>query len=151
MIRVLIVDDNALVRKSYRALLQREQNIEIVGEAQDGIDAIDCARDSKPDVILMDIRMPRMDGLRAVAQIKSLGLPCRVVIVSLYADETWVRAAFDRGARGFVLKEDTFAEMTSAIQTVAEGGAFLSPHLTQNGATQQSSTALSSPTENCKQ
>lgn len=129
MVRVLIVDDNPLVRRSYRALLQREDNIEIVGEARDGVEAIECARTLQPDVVLMDIRMPNMDGLLAAAKMQAMGLPSRVIIVSLYADDTWVRAAFERGTRGYILKQNTFNEMVRAIQQVAAGGIFLSPQL----------------------
>ena len=147
MVRVLIVDDNPLVRRSYRALLQREGNIEIAGEARDGNEAIECALQLQPDIVLMDIRMPSMDGLAATAKMQSLSLTSRVIIVSLYSEETWVRAAFARGARGFILKQNAFEEMTSAIRIVAEGGLFLSPQIAQISTPPDSSTPVSSETE----
>lgn len=127
MIRVLIADDNPLVRRGIRTLLGQEVAIEVVGEAGDGLEALERVRDLIPDIALLDIRMPRLDGLQATKQIQDLGVKTRVIVVSLFADDAWVKAAFRYGARGYVLKQNSIQELGTAIQMVIDGNLYFSP------------------------
>jgi DNA-binding NarL/FixJ family response regulator len=146
MIRVLIAEDHHLVRQGLRALLEKASDIEVVGEAQDGLEAVECAERIKPDVIVMDLAMPRLNGSQAVEQIRSLHLPTQVVILSMYSDETLVRQAIRSGAKGYLLKRSVAEELLLAVRAAAKGETFLSsavsasiiePVLTQTSAVGQ--------------
>jgi DNA-binding NarL/FixJ family response regulator len=133
MIRVVVVDDQALVRMGLRTLLNAEADMHLVGEAADGRAGLALTRREKPDVVLMDIRMPTMDGLAALAEIgadPSLA-EVRVVMLTTFELDEYVFAALRGGASGFVLKDAEPDELIRAIQVVAAGGSLLSPSVTR--------------------
>ncbi len=133
VIRVAVADDQAVVRMGLRALLEREPGMECVGEAADGAGALALVRRTKPDVLLLDIRMPGMDGLavlRAVAADAGLA-GTRVVMVTTFAVDEYVFAALQAGAAGFVLKDGAPDELVNAVRVVAAGEALLSPSITR--------------------
>ena len=133
MIRVLLVDDQSLVRAGFRALLNAEPDIEVVGEAGDGDDAVRLARHTVPDLVLMDVRMPRVDGLAATAQIT--GDPAlaatRVVVLTTFELDEYVFGALRAGAAGFLLKDVEPTALIEAVRTVAGGEALLTPRHTR--------------------
>nr|WP_138756690.1 response regulator transcription factor [Modestobacter altitudinis] len=133
MIRVAVVDDQALVRMGLRALLETEADTELVGEAADGRTGLTLVRTVLPDVVLMDVRMPEMDGLEALRQIAadpSLAA-VRVIVLTTFELDEYVFAALAAGASGFVLKDGEPAELLRAVRVVAEGGSLLSPTVTR--------------------
>jgi DNA-binding NarL/FixJ family response regulator len=133
MIRVVLADDQALVRAGFRALLDAQDDIEVVGEAADGEEAVRLAGDLTPGVVLMDIRMPGVDGLsatrRIVADERSAGV--RVVILTTFGLDEYVFEAIRSGASGFLVKDTEPAELIQAVRVVAEGEALLSPSVTK--------------------
>lgn len=131
-IRVLVVDDQALVRDGFSMVLDHEDDLEVVGEAGTGIEAVDAARLLRPDVVLMDIRMPEMDGLEATRRIVAdADWPVRVVILTTFDPDEYVYQALKAGASAFVLKDIPRSELVSAVRTVADGGALLAPSITK--------------------
>jgi len=126
-ISVLIADDHTLVRDGIRSLLALVANIEVVGEARDGKEAIEKTRDLAPDVVLMDLAMPVMSGLDATRRIRREFPRTRVLALTQYDDSEYVIPVIEAGARGFVSKMAAFSELTSAIQAVYNGDSFLSP------------------------
>jgi DNA-binding NarL/FixJ family response regulator len=131
-VRVLIADDQALVRSGFRKLLEAETDIEVVAEAADGVEAIEKARLHRPHVVLMDIRMPRLDGLQATAAILALTAPPpRVVVLTTYDLDEYIFDALKAGASGFLLKDSPPEELISAIHVVASGEALLAPAVTR--------------------
>jgi len=131
-IRVAVVDDQALVRRGFAMVLGHEGDIEIVAESGTGLEAIDAARTHRPDVILMDIRMPEMDGLEATARIvEEADWPVRVLILTTFDPDEYVYKALRAGASGFVLKDIPPEELVTAVRTVADGGALLAPSITR--------------------
>lgn len=131
-IRVAVVDDQALVRGGFAMVLGHQDDIEVVAEAGDGQEAIEMAREHRPDVILMDIRMPGMDGLEATSSIiANADWPVRVLILTTFDPNEYVYKALRAGASGFVLKDIPPAELVSAVRTVADGGALLAPSITR--------------------
>ncbi|HEX9076562.1 MAG TPA: response regulator transcription factor [Anaerolineae bacterium] len=133
MIRVLVVDDHRLVRQGLRALLASAPDIEVVGEARDGREAIDMATDIAPNIILMDVEMPRLGGLQATEAIQALDLASRIIILSMYSDETLVRQAMRNGARGYLLKSADRDELISTIRSVNEGNTYFGSLLSDGG------------------
>ena len=133
MIRVVLVDDQALLRAGFRALIDAEDDIEVVAEASDGGEAVDVVARHLPDVVLMDIRMPGVDGLEATRQITSGPRleSVRVVILTTFDLDEYVFEALSAGASGFVLKDDPPEQLIAAIRTVAAGDALLSPAITK--------------------
>ena len=131
-IRVVIVDDQALVRGGFAMVLGHQDGIEVVAEAGTGLEAIEAARTHRPDVILMDIRMPEMDGLEATFRIvEEADWPVRVLILTTFDPDEYVYQALRAGASGFVLKDIPPEELVAAVRTVAEGGALLAPSITR--------------------
>jgi DNA-binding NarL/FixJ family response regulator len=128
---VLIVDDDKLMRAGLRAVLSSDEEIEVVGEADDGRAAIDSARRLRPDVVLMDIRMPEMDGVTATREVLEAAPDCRVVIVTTFEEDDYVFGGLAAGASGFLLKRTGPEELIAAIHTVAAGEALLSPSVTR--------------------
>ena len=128
-IRVLIVDDHAVVRSGLRLLLDREPDIEPVGEAGTGREAVFEARTHKPDVILMDVVMPDQTGLEALPTLLHEAPDVKVLLLSMQDDPRYVREAFAAGASGYVLKEAADAEVVSAVREVARGGRYVNPEL----------------------
>jgi RNA polymerase sigma factor (sigma-70 family) len=132
-ITVLLADDQALVRAGFRVLLDVEDDIEVVGEAADGAEAVELARRARPDVVLMDIRMPVLDGLEATRQLAAMaGLErVRILILTTYDTDAYVFEALQAGASGFLLKDSGPAELLHAIRVVAAGEALLAPRITR--------------------
>jgi DNA-binding NarL/FixJ family response regulator len=130
-IRVLVVDDQALVRTGFRMILSAEPDIDVVGEAGDGLEAIDLVERAQPDVILMDIRMPRLDGVEATARIVGGTDAPRVLILTTFDLDEYVFAAIRAGASGFLLKDTPAEELVSAVRVVAAGDALLAPSVTR--------------------
>jgi DNA-binding NarL/FixJ family response regulator len=129
---VAVVDDQALVRSGFAVMLGLQDDIEVVAEAGDGAAAIEVARTQRPDVILMDIRMPGMDGLAATeAIIESADWPVKVVILTTFDPDEYVYRALRAGASGFVLKDISPEDLVAAVRTVADGGALLAPSVTR--------------------
>ena len=135
MIRVLLVDDQALVRAGFRMILDAEQDIDVVGEAADGRDAIDQVRSLRPDVVLMDVRMPDLDGLEAARRILADGVaagePPRILMLTTFDRDEYVYEALRAGASGFLLKDTPPEQLVEAIHVVAAGDALLSPSITR--------------------
>ena len=131
-IRVVVVDDQALVRGGFAMVLDHQPDIEVVAEAGNGIEAVALAREHRPDVVLMDVRMPELDGLQATARIvDELGGAVRVLILTTFEPDEYVYRALRAGASGFVLKDIPPEQLVVAVRTVAEGGALLAPSVTR--------------------
>jgi DNA-binding NarL/FixJ family response regulator len=131
-IRVLLVDDEALVRGGLRMILESADDLEVVGEADDGTEAVDAVRRHRPDVVLMDVRMPGLDGLSAAAQVLQLPDPPSVVILTTFGLDQYVFAALEAGASGFLLKDTPPRDLIAAVRVVAAGEAMLSPAVTRS-------------------
>ncbi|MFF0266475.1 response regulator [Kribbella sp. NPDC004536] len=130
MTRVVIADDQALVRTGFRMILTA-RGIEVVGEAADGAEAVDAVRRLHPDVVLMDIRMPTMDGLEATRRIAATPTQCRVLILTTFDLDQYVYAALAAGASGFLLKDVTPEHLAAAVRLVTTGDALLAPSITR--------------------
>ena len=131
MIRVLLVDDHALVRAGFRLILDAEDGVEVVGEAGDGAEAILAVERLHPDVVLMDIQMPRMDGLEATRRIVQLAATTRVIILTTFERDDYIYEALRAGASGFLLKNAPPDELVHAVRVVADGDALLAPSITR--------------------
>lgn len=130
VVRVLLVDDDALVRAGLQMILASTDDLEVVGEASDGAQAVEAVRRHRPDVVLMDIRMPRMDGLAATAAVTALHPAPRVVVLTTFDLDKHVFSALRAGASGFLLKDTPPRELIAAVRVVAAGEAMLSPAVT---------------------
>lgn len=131
-IRVAVVDDQALVRGGFAMVLAHETDIEVVAEAGTGLEALDVTRECRPDVVVMDIRMPGMDGLEATNRIlEEADWPVRILIVTTFDPDEYIYKALRAGASGFMLKDTPPADLVTAVRVVAEGGALLSPSVTR--------------------
>jgi DNA-binding NarL/FixJ family response regulator len=128
--RILIVDDQALVRAGFRLVLESQKDFEVAGEAGDGDEAVEAARHLRPDVILMDVRMPRMDGLEAARRILAASSP-RIVMLTTFDLDEYVYAALRVGACGFLLKDVTPGHLIDAVRLVKDGDALLAPSITR--------------------
>lgn len=126
-IKVLIVDDHTLVRAGVRALLSLSSDIEVIGEASDGIEALEKIRQNPPDVVLMDLAMPVMGGLETTRRIKKEYPGIQVIVLTQYDDSEYVIPVIEAGARGFVTKMAAFSELATAIHTAYNGDSYLSP------------------------
>jgi DNA-binding NarL/FixJ family response regulator len=130
-VRVLLADDQDLVRAGFRMILETQADVEVVGEAGDGVEAIAATRRLQPDVVLMDIRMPNLDGLQATKQIVAARSGSRVVILTTFDLDEYVYQALTAGASGFLLKNAPPEQLISAVRVVAAGDALLSPSITR--------------------
>ena len=130
-LRVVLADDQDLVRAGFRVILGTEPGIEVVGEAGDGVDAVSLVSSLRPDVVLMDVQMPRMDGLEATRQILSAGGGTRVVILTTFDREDYLFEALQAGASGFLLKNASPEDLVESVRVVARGDALLSPEVTR--------------------
>ena len=130
-VRVLLADDHPLIRSGIRALLERDGSFQIIAEAADGNEAIEMASLHKPDLILMDVGMPRLNGIDAARYISEKLPGSRIVIVSMHSDESYVLRALKAGARGYLLKASTEADVLAAARAVASGHAYFSPSITK--------------------
>jgi DNA-binding NarL/FixJ family response regulator len=130
-IRILLVDDHAILREGIRAILEQEPDITVVGEAEDGRTAVRLACQLIPDIVLMDIAMPLLNGLEATRQIRHDCPEARVLILSMYDNDEYIRQALANGAMGYILKDATAPELINAIHAIQQGEAILSPAITR--------------------
>jgi DNA-binding NarL/FixJ family response regulator len=131
MIRILIAEDHLMVRAGIRALLEKAGDINILGEASNGQEAVELTRDLKPDVLIMDIMMPRMNGIQAAENIRDLRLSTRILLLSMYADAGFVHQALQCGVKGYVLKSSISDELIWAVHAIANGQTFLSSPISE--------------------
>ncbi|MEH1127850.1 response regulator transcription factor [Micromonospora sp. CPCC 206061] len=131
MIRVLLADDHHLVRTGFRVILEAEDDVEVVGEASDGAQAVDLAAGTRPDVVLMDVEMPVVDGLEATRRIVAADTGPAVLILTTFDRDDYLFAALQAGASGFLLKNGTPEALVEAIRVVARGDALLAPEITR--------------------
>ena len=130
-IRILLADDHGVVRKGLRFLLEQQPGMQVVGEASDGREAVTLARDLDPDVVIMDIAMPHLNGIDAAAQIVKASLKIGIIMLSMYSDEGYLVRALSAGAKGYLLKDSAEVDLVRAVQTVAQGRPFFSPRIAQ--------------------
>lgn len=130
-IRVLIADDQGMVRTGLRSLLEAEPDVEVIGEATNGEDAVATALRTRPDVVLMDIRMPTMNGLEATRQLVTASSDSRILLLSTYDLDEYVFEALRAGAHGFILKDATAEDLVQAVRVIAQGDSMLSPGITR--------------------
>jgi two-component system, NarL family, response regulator NreC len=153
-IRVVLVDDHPVVRLGLSALIDSEPGMEVVGKGSNGLEGVQLAESLRPDVVVMDISMPEMDGLEATRRIRSGGMGVQVLILTVHAQERYLFPVLKAGAAGYVLKSTVDTELLDAIRTVAHGGAFLYPgatrmlledyvHRLQSGASAEAYDSLS--------
>jgi DNA-binding NarL/FixJ family response regulator len=128
-LRVLLADDHALVRQGFRRILEDEADITVVGEAGGGAEAIQLDRELEPDVVVLDLGMPEINGLHAAIEIKRRKPSRPILMLSMHADPQYVRNAMDAGVNGYILKNALETDLIRAVRTVAAGGSFLSPEL----------------------
>lgn len=126
-VRILLADDHQVLRSGLRALLNMEPDFEVVGEASNGIEAVKLAETLRPDIIVMDVSMPEMDGLKAAEEIQGLGLQAKIVMLTVHADEQYLFQTLKAGASGYVHKSSADSELIDAIRTANRGDVFLYP------------------------
>ena len=129
-IRVFLADDHALVRQGFRHILEDDPRIAVVGEAGTGLTAIEQCKDLKPEVVVMDLSMPELGGLEATAEILKANPQTKVLILSMYSNENYVRKAFEVGAKGYMLKDAIEVDLTRAVTALAAGESYMSPGIT---------------------
>ncbi len=125
--RIMIAEDHTILRQGLRALLSSDPRFEVVGEAEDGLDAIDSVKRLAPDVVIMDLSMPRMNGMGAIAEIKRIAPDTRILVLTVHKNEEYILASFQAGCDGYVLKYASHDELVSALCTVLTGQPYLSP------------------------
>ncbi len=130
-VRVLLADDHGIVRKGLRYVLQRSPGVEVVGEAADGREAVAMAEQLNPDVIVMDIAMPKLNGIDAAAQIVKRNPAVGVIMLSMHSDETYLVRALTAGAKGYLLKDSAESDLSRAVHAVSQGKPFFSPAIAQ--------------------
>jgi len=130
-LRILLADDHTVMRAGLRALLERQPNLEIVGEAQDGRQTVELASVQVPDVVVMDIAMPNLNGIEATRRMISKHSSISVVILSMYSDEGYVMRALEAGARAYLLKDSAVTDIVRAIEAVSQGKSFFSPKISR--------------------
>ncbi len=126
-VRVILADDHALVRQGFRRILEDDPRIEVVGEASTGLGAVKLAKETRPDVAVMDISMPDLGGIEASSEILKEVPDTKILILSMHSDQAYIRKAFEIGAKGYLLKNAIEVDLTRAVHAIAEGGAYLSP------------------------
>lgn len=131
MIKVMLVDDQNLVRKGVRSLLELSEEIEVIAEAADGVEAVRMIPEVQPDVVLLDMRMPEMNGLEVLQHLSAEKALPATIILTTFDDDELVLAGIRSGARGYLLKDVALAELVDAVKTVAEGGSIVKPAVTQ--------------------
>ena len=129
MIRVMVADDHHLVRQGIRALLEKQPGIEVVWEARDGQEALNYCIQIEPDVLVLDINMPRLNGIEVIQRLSEAQVSTRVVILSMYSDESLVKRALQNGAQGYLLKKSITEDLLAAIQAAKRGEKYVSPEL----------------------
>jgi two-component system, NarL family, response regulator NreC len=130
-IRVLVADDHTIIRSGLRLLLERQGGFEVVAEASDGRQAVDLAERERPDVVMLDIGMPNLNGIEATKQIMAKLPQVKVIVLSMHSDETYVLKALRAGARGYLLKDSAESDIMNAIRAVQEGKAYFSPEISR--------------------
>jgi two-component system response regulator NreC len=131
-IRILVADDHGIVRKGLRFLLERQPNMEVVGEASDGRDVVRLSDELSPNVVIMDVAMPQLNGIDAAAQIIKSNPNISIVMLSMYADESYLVRALSAGAKGYLLKDSAEVDLVRAVQVVSQGRPFFSPRIAQS-------------------
>lgn len=145
-LRVVVVDDQALVRRGFAMVLEQQGDIEVVAEAATGLEAIDAVRKHKPDIVLMDIRMPELDGLEATERIVAEnGEQTRIIVLTTFDPDEYIYRALRAGASGFLLKDIPPEDLVAAVRAVAEGGALLAPDITRRLITKFATQSDSNP------
>lgn len=129
-VRILLADDHGIIRQGLRSLLEKQRDLEIVAEAKNGREALALVREEKPDIVIMDITMPNLNGITATHKIVSEYSKTKVIALSIHSDKRFVTGMLRAGASGYILKECLFDELVQAIRTVAAGGTYLSPRIT---------------------
>ncbi len=129
--KVLLVDDHTIVRQGIKALLDTQEGIEVVGEAEDGREAIEKAKQMAPDVIVIDITMPNLNGIEATLQIKKINPKIKVLVLTVHDNEEYIHRILQAGASGYLLKESAVSDLVSAINAVEKGDIFLSPSISK--------------------
>lgn len=124
MLKIVLADDQKAVRRGIRGLLEGEPDLEVVGEASDGAEAVEITSRLKPDILVTDLKMPQLDGIGVTGRVKELSAGTRVIILSMYEGKTYVKAALQAGASGYVLKRFSADGLTEAIRTVGAGGSY---------------------------
>ncbi len=132
MIRIVIAEDHNLVRQGIRALLEQSGDVQVVAEAATGEEAIQLVEEHKPDVVVMDLSMPRLDGAQAAERIINMKLPTQIIILSMHADTTMVQQLLRHGVKGYLLKDAVTEELMLAVQSVSQGKLFLSPTISDS-------------------
>src|SRR5512137_1298218 len=147
-IRILIADDHAVVREGLRALIEAKPDMELVGEAEDGIEAVSLARSLKPDVILLDLLMPRMDGIEAIAEIKQENPNARILVLTSFAGDDKVFPAIKAGALGYLLKDSPSQALIQAIREAHHGRSSLHPTIARKLIRELIRPSPAAPVEN---
>lgn len=129
--KVVIAEDHAILRDGLKSLLTSNMNFEIVGEAEDGREAIKCVERLKPELIIIDLSMPRMNGMEAIREIKRISRDIKVVVLTVHKDEEYILATFKAGADGYVLKDSSYDELKLAINSVLKGKRYVSPGISE--------------------
>ena len=132
-LRVLLVDDHALVRRGFRRMLEDEPTFEVVGEASDGLEAVEAAERLAPDVIVMDCALPQISGIEASRRVLAKRPETAILMLSMHSEDTLIRQALEAGAKGYVLKNAMDLDLVSAIKKVAEGQTVLDPQISRSG------------------
>jgi len=127
LIRIILADDHAVIRRGLRLVLEQQKDFEVVGEASDGRGAVDLAETAKPDIAVLDITMPNLNGIEAAHQISAKQIGVSTIVLSMHADESFVLRALKAGARGYLLKESAEGDLINAVRLVSEGKSFFSP------------------------
>ena len=146
-LRVMIADDHAVMREGLKALLEGTSDLRVAGMASNGREAIRLAAELKPDVLIMDIAMPELNGIEAARLLREKCPGVRVVILSMHSDAEYVHRALDAGAAGYLLKEFAGAEIAAAVRTVSEGRRYLSPEIAERGSTRAPGSGGAGPLE----
>ncbi len=146
-IRILIVDDHDIVREGQRALIETEQGMELVGEAKNGIEAVELAEKLQPDVILMDLHMPKKDGVEAITEIKGENPDSRILVLTSFNEDEKVYAAIKAGAMGYLLKDSSPQKILKSIRKVYQGETSIGPRIAQKLMREIQRTSDSPPTE----
>ena len=127
LIRIILADDHAVMRRGLRLVLEQQKDFEVVGEASDGRGAVDLAETARPDIAVLDITMPNLNGIEAARQINAKQIGVSTIVLSMHADESFVLRALKAGARGYLLKESAESDLINAVRLVSEGKSFFSP------------------------
>src|ERR1051325_4348139 len=131
-IRVVLADDHTVVRQGFRSLLEQDKSIDVIGEAENGRDAVLMVKKLLPDIVVLDISMPMLNGVQATRQIRKFNTKTKILILSMHKDEEYVREVFQAGALGYILKQTTGPDLISAIKEVNRGNSYISPSIAKH-------------------